>query len=155
MNIPRVMTLLRASAFSVRVPIEAAFSMMVAPRLEMTDAAGAVLACAPMTYSIWRRMTASAETVMAARAIGGFRATIELSREEDGMAEDVPAAHGVRVACAPSGAPMIEFLDENGCAFAVAEFTPEVFSQLIGECCDLLELVSKGGLATVPCAGAA
>ena len=84
---------------------------------------------------------------------------IELSLMEPGMAEesadDVPAATGVRVTWTKLGAPLIEFIDEQGHVFAVAEFEPEGFSKLIGECCDVLEVVSKAGLATVVCKGAA
>jgi len=84
---------------------------------------------------------------------------IELSKMEAAVAEgsddEAPAATGVRVTWTKLGAPLIEFIDEQDRVFAVAEFEPEGFSKLIGECCDVLEVVSKAGLATVVCKGAA
>ena len=88
---------------------------------------------------------------------GPDRWEIELSRMESAMADgdDAPAATGVRVTWTKLGAPLIEFIDEQDRVFAVAEFEPEGFSKLIGECCEVLEVVSKAGLATAVCKGSA
>lgn len=152
------MTVSRAAHFSIRsfMPAEVSFSAMVTPRLEMADAGGVRFAQACLGFRCWRLFTINANNALQARSIGGYGATIELSKREACMALDnIPAADGVRVSSTAQGTPTIEFLDEQGHAFAIAEFTPDVFSCLIGECCDLLEIVSKGGLATVECKGQA
>lgn len=152
------MTAARAASFSIRsiIQAEASFAAMIAPRLEMTGAGGARIAQACLSYRCWRLFEKESSNVMQARSLGGWCATIELSKLEACVADDdLPAASGVRVASTPTGAPTIEFLDEHGHPFAIAEFTLDVFAHLIGECCDLTEILSKGGLATVECKGAA
>ncbi len=148
----------RAASFSIRVfiPAEASFAARVAPRLEMLDAAGAPVAQACLSSRCWRLIEKNLDNVMQCRSLGGLSVRIELSKMEACVAMDeLPAAAGVRIASTPTGAPTIEFLDEHGHPFAIAEFTLDVFGHLIGECCDLVEILSKGGLATVECKGAA
>ncbi|MBI1201456.1 MAG: hypothetical protein GC182_02985 [Rhodopseudomonas sp.] len=152
------MTIARATAFSIRTftPAECSFACIIAPRLEMAGVDGVAFAQACLSYRCWRLIEKNLNNVMLAMSLGGMEITVELSKVEACMADDdLPAATGVRVASTAAGAPTIEFLDEDGKAFAVAEFTLDVFSHLIGECCDLVEIISKGGLATVACKGSA
>jgi hypothetical protein len=147
-----------AARFSIRtiIPAEASFAAMIAPRLEMTGADGARVAQACLSYRCWRLFEKNIASVMQCRSLGGLNVSIALSKAESCMADDdLPAAAGVCVSATPTGAPTIEFLDEQGHPFAIAEFTLDVFAHLIGECCDLTEILSKGGLATVECKGAA
>lgn len=147
-----------AADFSVRtfMAAEASFMAMIAPRLEMIGADGARFGQACMSIRCWRLFEKTLVNVLQCRPYGGLSVSLELSTDGACMADEAtPAASGVRVASTATGAPTIEFLDDQGRAFAIAEFTPDVFGHLIGECCDLLEMVSKGGLATVACKGSA
>ncbi len=62
----------------------------------------------------------------------------------------------VRIAYTADGNILLELLDDAGkTTFAHAEFTPHDFSILLGHGCEVLELVSKGGLAVTDPAGSA
>lgn len=70
-------------------------------------------------------------------------------------ADDANAASGVRLGYAEDGRLAIELLDEDEAVIAVAWLTAELFADFIGQGCDLLEIMAKGGLATVECGGSA
>ena len=147
------MTPARATEFTVR--------LVRGPVVQLDMVAGlALVGRAALSRRCWRLFLKTMLTFEAGPDFSWHWQEIELSQAEATMAEgnaedDVPAAIGVRVAWTRLGAPTIEFLDKDGVVFAVAEFEPEGFSVLIGECCDVLEAVTKGGLATVVCKGAA
>jgi hypothetical protein len=106
---------------------------------------------ATMEWRIWSRLVRAIGDVRDARAIGKMTVTFELSHSVVAMDEGARTADGVRLGYTDQGLLVVEFLDGAGNVFAYATLTADQFSSLIGQGCDLLEIVAKGGLATVEC----
>jgi len=148
-----------ASADSLAVitadPAEPSFGTMIERVRLVAMRDGKPFARAAMPWAGWNRLIASAAMVVSAHAIGKMTVTFELSRREDAMSENPRAAAALRLGYSDKGLLVIEFLDAGGAVFALAALTADEMSQFVGQSCDLLEIVAKGGLATVECAGAA
>lgn len=148
---------LRASALAIIVTVPDEFSFhRLLERVRLVAACpDAPIASASMPWTLWNKLIASAAMVASAHAIGKMIVTFELPTSEPDMSDGIRAADAVRLGYTSAGHLVIEFLDERCAVFALAYLTAEQMSTFIGQGCDLVEIVSKGGLAMTECMGKA
>lgn len=124
-------------------------------RLQCRGDGGALIATAAMDDRLFRLLVRAAANVLPAPGLARAEITIELSERRPMTEEDAPHADAVRLSATERGLLLIEMLDADGAVVAFAAMNADQFSEFIGGGCDLLEIASKGGLATLLCAGAA
>jgi hypothetical protein len=143
----------RATAIAIRpsMPAEALGQWVDDVHLDL--AAGAViLARAIMRERQWLRCFMPLCGAVAARELGPSRFSMELPMGD--ASDEVPTADAVRFGYTDDGQLVLELL-KAGEIIAAAWMTPEKLGELIGQGCDLIEIVSRGGVATVKCMGTA
>jgi hypothetical protein len=158
---PLKVALIAAEALALRacVPSDPDFDERMAHVHLWLVAGPRVMARALLSPQDFRRFRRYGGNVIEARSLGGLDVTLGLSRANGECdvpkPSDAPQAVQVRQYADQFGRVHIELIDDEGDILGRATFEVGKYSEFIGDGCDIIEIVSRGGLVAQPCMGEA